>query len=199
MFEKALQDTLVLLATIDPIGKLPIFVTLTAGLTTSERRAVALRALLYSVAVLVGAIVLGQILLDAMGVRRVSFRLGAGVIIFLFSLHMVFGPPVRMRKKPEHDITAVTVAFPGMATPPAILAAILLTDNSSYPVAIQIGTTLIGLTILAMTFVFLVFSDRIIGIIGMNGASALTKVMGLLVAVFSADLVVNGLDIDARM
>lgn len=194
MLEKFLQDALIIWATIDPIGTLAIFVALTAGQAKAERRAVAFRTVLYAGLVLVGAIVVGQVLLTAMGIRLVSFQLSGGIILFLFGLQMVFGSQaLTVRKEPDHDMAVFPLAIPATATPGAILAVILLTDNHIYPIPVQIGTTLIVLAVLAVTYVFLLFSDHIIKAIGMNGASILTKIMGMILAAFSAELVMNAL------
>lgn len=197
MLDKFIQDALIIWATIDPIGTMAIFAGLTAGLTPVERRRTATRTVLYAGSVLVGAIVIGQIILAAMGIRLLSFQLGGGIILFLFGLQMIFGAPnLRVKGEPEHDIAVFPLAIPGTATPGAILAVILLTDNHIYPVPVQLGTTLITIAVLAITWVMLLFSGRIINVIGSGGASLLTKVMGMILAAFSVELAMNAIGVE---
>ena len=149
MIEKFIQDALIIWATIDPIGTMAIFVSITAGLPPEERQQVAQRTVIYAGTVLVGAIVIGQVLLTAMGIRLLSLQLGGGIILFLFGLQMIFGTPhQRLRQEPEHDIAVFPLAIPGTATPGAILAVILLTDNHIHSIPTQIGTAMITIVIL---------------------------------------------------
>lgn len=200
MLDKFLQDALILWATIDPIGTMAIFAGLTADLSAAERRKTATRTVLYAGAVLIGAIVIGQIILSAMGIRLISFQLGGGIILFLFGMQMIFGMPYqRLKGESEHDIAVFPLAIPGTATPGAILAVILLTDNHIHSIPVQVGTTLITIGILAVTWVMLIFSGRIINVIGIGGASILTKVMGMILAAFSVELIMNAIGVEQWM
>ena len=197
MVEKFIQDALILWATIDPIGTLAIFASQTAHLDEAERRRVALRVVMYATLVLLGAILIGQIILSGMGIRLISFQFAGGIILFLFGIQMIFGSQSgRMQTEPDHDIAVFPLAIPATATPGAILAVILLTDNHVFPISVQVVTGLITLTIMAVTFLLLYFSSRIIAIIGMNGASILTKIMGMILAALSVELAMNALGIE---
>ena len=76
------------------------------------------------------------------------------------------------------------------------MAVILLTDNHVHPISVQIGTALITIGILGLTLVLLLFSNRIISVIGVSGASILTRVMGMILAALSVELVMNALGIE---
>lgn len=194
MIDKYIQDALIIWATIDPIGTLAIFVAHTSHMIEAERRRVAVRAVAYATAVLLGAILIGQVILTGMGIRLLSFQLAGGIILFLFGLQMIFGSQTsRLRPEPDHDVAVFPLAIPATATPGAILAVILLTDNHIFPVAVQAGTALITLGIMGVTLLILYFSGRIIAVIGMNGASILTKIMGMILAALSVELVMNAL------
>jgi len=197
MLEKFTQDALIIWATIDPIGTMTLFTTLTAHMSPADRRRTAYKTLVYAGSVLMGSIVIGQLILNAMGIRLVSFQLGGGIILFLFGLQMIFSSESQQpRQEPEHDIAVFPLAIPATATPGAILAVILLTDNHVHPIAVQIGTALITIAILGVTLLFLLLSTRIIKIIGVAGASILTRVMGMILAALSVELVMNALGIE---
>lgn len=196
MLEKLAQDALIIWATIDPIGTMALFTGLTAHLTAEHRRRTAYKTVLYAGAVLLGSIVIGQLILNAMGIRLASFQLGGGIILFLFGLKMIFGADTQQpRREPEHDIAVFPLAIPATATPGAILAVILLTDNHVHPIPVQVGTALVTVAILGITLVLLLLSSRIIKVIGVSGASILTRVMGMILAAFSVELAMNALGI----
>ncbi|MDF1833157.1 MAG: MarC family protein [Porticoccaceae bacterium] len=200
MIEKLTQDALIIWATIDPIGTMALFAALTAHLTPTERRRTAFKAIGYAALVLIGSIVIGQVILSAMGIRLVSFQIAGGIILFLFGLQMIFSSDSQQAtKEPEHDMAVFPLAIPATATPGAILAVILLTDNQAYPIAAQTGTALIVLCILAVTLVLLLLSERIIKIIGTSGASILVRVMGIILAALSVELVMDALSIGQRV
>lgn len=116
--------------------------------------------------------------------------------LFLFGLQMIFSSDTQpTTKEPEHDMAVFPLAIPATATPGAILAVILLTDNHIHPIAVQIGTAVIMLGVLAVTLMLLLLSDRIIKIIGIGGASILTRVMGMILAALSVEFVMNTLGI----
>lgn len=197
MLDKFIQDALIIWATIDPIGTMALFAALTARLSAAERRRTAYKTIAYAAAVLLGAIVIGQVVLSAMGIRMISFQLGGGVILFLFGLQMIFGPGSQQsQKEPERDMAVFPLAIPATATPGAILAVILLTDNHVFPISEQIVTALIMLGVLAVTLLLLLLAERIINIIGIGGASILTRVMGMILAALSVELVMNALGIE---
>lgn len=199
MLEKSLRDAAMLWATIDPIGTLAVFAALTVRLSATERRNVALRATAYAAVILIGAIVLGQIVLDEMGIRLISLQVAGGLILFLFGLQMVFGSEMESAaSQPEsgHDLAVFPLAVPSIASPGAIMAAIVLTDNDLYNVAQQATTAAVLLGVLAITCTFMLLSGPILRVIGRNGAAILVKVMGMVLAALSVELVMQALGIE---
>ena len=200
MTEKLIQDALIIWAVIDPIGTMALFTGLTAGLSPAARTRTAVKAILYAAVVLVGSIVVGQLILTAMGIQLISFQVAGGLILFLFGLQMIFRPESRSpgpgEPEPEHDIAVFPLAIPATATPGAILAVILLTDNHVHSIGVQLGTTLVTLAILGVTLLLMLLSGRIIRIIGLAGASILTRVMGMILAALSVELVMNALGVE---
>jgi multiple antibiotic resistance protein len=98
MLEKIIRDFMTIWTTINPIGNLALFAGLTAAMHRSERHRIAWRASVYAAIILVVAVVIGQIVLDAMGIRLRSLQIAGGLILFVFGLQMVFGWIERPRK-----------------------------------------------------------------------------------------------------
>lgn len=196
MEEKFIRDFAILWATIDPISTLLIFSSLTAGLTARERRRVVMRTIFFSAAILIGALVIGQLILAAMGISMVAFQVAGGIVLFLFSLKLVFGSPSEPPSDlagAGHDIAIYPLSVPVTATPGAIMAVIVLTDNHLYPIAVQAGTALVLLAILGVTCILMLLSGKILRIIGPHGASLMIRVMGLILAALSVQLVFDAL------
>ncbi|MFT5342825.1 MAG: multiple antibiotic resistance protein, partial [Paracoccaceae bacterium] len=75
---------------IDPIGTVPVFIAVTAGMDQITRKKTAIQAALVSVGVLLFFLIFGQLLIDALDIGLNSFQVAGGVVLFLFALTMIF-------------------------------------------------------------------------------------------------------------
>lgn len=188
-------------ATVEPVGTAALFGSLTAGMENLDRKRTARKAIGYASIVLLGSILVGQIVLSAMGIKLISLQVAGGCILFLFGLQMVFGDggtSEARAQKPEsgHDIAVFPLALPSIASPGAIMAAILLTDNNLYSVLQQARTTLALLLVLFLTWVFMIASRRLFQAIGRNGSALVVKIMGMILAALSVELIMSALGVD---
>ncbi|MGQ8365532.1 MarC family protein [Glaciecola sp. 1036] len=197
MFDNVLHDFLIIWATIDPIGTMALFAGLTATLPAKERRKTAYKTILYASLILIGSIVLGQILLTSMGISLLSFQVAGGIILFLFGLQMIFTHNnMDETTEPRHDISVFPLAIPATASPGAILAVILITDNNLYSIEEQMVTTATMLIVLLITLVLMLLSGRIIRMIGLGGASLLTRLMGMILAALSVEFILEAFGLE---
>ena len=191
--QKVGQDTLIFFATVNPVGALAFFFQLTTGFPDSERAAVARRAVLYAALVLIASVFLGQYLLAAMHVRVASFQVAGGAILFLFALQMIFGRHEDAKATKGHDPAIFPLAMPVIASPEAILAAVLLTDNDVYPIPVQLVDVGLLLGILLVTYLVLIGSSRISRLLGGGGMALLVQVTGLILASLAVEIVAQGI------
>lgn len=190
--------SLVLLwAVIDPIGTVPVFLSVTQGRKPSERRRIALVAAFAAAGILLFFIVVGEILLRAMGVQIYAFQVAGGLVLFLFALTMIFG-----ESKPEgeikaarsaHDTAVFPLATPSIASPGAMMAVVLLTENSRHSITEQAVTALLMLLVVGTAYLFMLASNWVFKVIGEGGASIASRVMGLILASIAATNVLEGI------
>jgi multiple antibiotic resistance protein len=198
LFEKFLRDALMFWATVDPIGTLSIFAGLTAGMAAGERRRIALRANVYATIILVLSAVLGQIILDAMEIQLASLQVAGGIILLMFGLQMVFGSlsgTLHGQAEAGHDMAVFPLAVPSIASPGAIMAAIILTDNDLFTIPVQAGTLCVLLAVLVVNYLLMLAAGPILKIIGQSGASILIRIMGILLAALSVQIVMGALQV----
>ncbi|NDV00471.1 MarC family protein [Pseudoroseicyclus tamaricis] len=194
--DQILQEFITLWVVIDPIGTVPVFLAVTAGMSAVAQRKVAVRAVAVSAAVLLAFIVLGQLVLEALGLGLPSFQIAGGLVLFLFALTMIFGPAKPQREMAEEGMTQTAIhpiAIPSIASPGAMLAVVILTDNDRFSVQHQLQTSLILLVILGLTLGFLLMAGPILRVIGPAGASIVSRVMGMILAAVAVDAVLQGL------
>lgn len=193
MFEKALKDFLTLWVTVEPIGTLILFASLTATMNRAQRRSVARKAAMYSAGILLGSIVVGQALLRAMDIQLISFQIAGGLILLLFALQMVFGFSYGASARPEqgHEIAVFPLALPSIAGAEAIMAVVLLTDNQVYPLGTQLVTAVVVVVVLAITYGLMLLAEPILKVIGLNGAAVLERVTGIILAALAIDFILQ--------
>jgi multiple antibiotic resistance protein len=193
VLNKIIHDALMIWVTIEPIGTVALFAVLTTRLSPGERRKIATRAMAYSAIILLGAILIGQILLAAMNIQLISLQIAGGIILFLFGLQMIFGQAKAAfgQFEPGHDIAIFPLAIPSIVGPEAIMVVILLTDNHLYSVTTQVMTAAVMLAVLLVTYVLMLLAEHLFRIIGQNGAEILERIMGIILATLSVDLIVD--------
>src|SRR6185369_6801097 len=90
-------------------------------------------------------------------------------------------------------VTVFPIALPAIASPGAIMAVVLLTDNHRYTIIHQAGTTLLVLLVLLMTCLLLLFARKIQNKIGDSGITVIGKIMGLILASFAIQNILSGI------
>jgi multiple antibiotic resistance protein len=196
--ERLIQDVLFFFATLDPIGTVMLFAAVTAGLPGAERRRTARRAIIYAAGILLVSVVVGQVLLNALSIRLLSLQVAGGIILFLLGLQMLFsGSDQTSIGKPEagHDIAVFPLAVPSIAGPGAIMAAIVRTDHTVYQLGEQLATAGVLIGTLLLTWLLMLLAGPILRIIGENGATILVRVLGMLLAALSVELVLTALGV----
>lgn len=194
--QQIIHDFVLLFAVIDPIGTLLLFLAVTGGFSQKDLKRVALRAILYSGGVMLLFLVVGQMLLGAMGIRLVSFQIAGGIILFLFGLKMIFGQDVSHshdRAEPGHDIAVFPLAIPSMASPGAITAVVVVTDNRRYGFEEQAVTAMVLVGVLIITYVLLRMANFLHHWLGDSGSAILIRVMGMILAALAVEIVIQGI------
>lgn len=200
LIQDTINEFVMMWVLIDPIGTIPIFLAATARFSKAERNRIAVRAILIATGVLAFFIVGGQILLKALGIPLTTFQIAGGIVLFLFALTMVFGPPKSEAELQEaeeataekaNSIAVYPLAIPAIASPGAMLGAVLLNDSEHFsPAEYAMSFATTGL-VLIISLIFLFGAGRIIKVIGDSGVSVLSRIMGLILAAVAVDSVLE--------
>ncbi len=186
-----------LYALLEPIGHLSLFVALTGEQTPSERRRLALLSVGFAFLILLFFAVLGQALLHAMGISVLSFQIAGGLILFAFALTMIFTDPKRPAgladDKALMALAVYPLATPTIAGPGAILSVVLLSDNNRHAYGEQIVTVAVVAAMMGVLLVTFLAGDYITRVIGRSGANLVRRIMGIVIAAFSVDVVLTAI------
>ncbi|WP_431162037.1 MarC family protein [Flagellimonas beolgyonensis] len=188
---------LFLFAVIDPLGSVPVYLEATKQLDGKHKKKVAIRASLVAFVILLFFIVVGQIILEGMEITLHAFQISGGVILFLFALTMIFGEGKPQSEKHRitdyRHVTVFPLAIPSIASPGAIMAVVLLTDNHIYSIQQQAMTTFLVLLVVLLTMAILLTANLVQRRIGEYGITVISKVMGLILASYAVQSILTGL------
>jgi multiple antibiotic resistance protein len=173
-------------AVVDPIGTVPVFIAVTSHFDEKAKSRIALTASVAAAGILLFFVVAGELILTAMSIPLSAFQIAGGIVLFLFALTMIFGeskPDEELRLAHDHHETAIfPLAVPSIASPGAMLAAVLLTENDRFSIVEQAQTFLVLLAVLIVAYVLMLLAGQINRLIGNSGASVVSRVMGLILA-----------------
>ena len=182
----------------NPLGTMPVFLTMTNGMNDHERKAIVRRATIVSFITLMVFTFSGQFLFKFFGISSNGFRIAGGFIIFKIGFDMLQARYSNAKLKEEEvktyadDISITPLAIPMLCGAGAIANAIMLMDDAS---TLSLKGTLIGIIALVyfITFLILQASTRLVRILGETGNNVMMRLMGLILMVIAVECFVSGL------
>ena len=182
----------------NPLGTMPVFLTMTNGMNEHERKAIVRWATIVSFITLMVFTFSGQFLFKFFGISSNGFRIAGGFIIFKIGFDMLQARYSNAKLKEEEvktyadDISITPLAIPMLCGPGAIANAIMLMDDAS---TFTLKGTLIGIIALVyfITFLILQASTRLVRILGETGNNVMMRLMGLILMVIAVECFVSGL------
>ncbi len=118
--------------------------------------------------------------------------------MFLFALTMIFGeskPDSELRlAQDQHETAIFPLAVPSIASPGAMLAAVLLTENARFSIPEQMQTFLVLLAVLGLTCVLMLLSSSIQRILGKSGPIVISRIMGLILSSVAMTSLLSGIE-----
>jgi multiple antibiotic resistance protein len=184
---------------IDPIGMLPIYVSMTVGLPHHDSRRVALRATLTAWLILIVFALAGRFVFGFFGISVDSLRIVAGVIFFIMGYEMLQAQLTRTKSDEESiseyvaDIAITPLGIPLIAGPGAITSVILLMNETAGAIDKQLALLAAITGVLALCFVFLIGARQVMHALGHSGNQILMRLMGLIVMAIAVEFFFSGL------
>jgi multiple antibiotic resistance protein len=188
-----------LVAIVNPIGAIPLFISLTSHFEISERRAIS-NVVVYSVlAILLLSLFIGEFILRFFGITISSFRVAGGLLILLMAISMMHAKTSGVKHTPEeaeedekrNSIAVVPLATPLLAGPGAISTVILYAHKGTG----LLHYLIIGLVIIVTTLLLYVvfkFVPYISKYISHTGLNVFTRIMGLILAAIAVEIIAAG-------
>ena len=187
-----LSAGILLFLIMDPLGNIPIFLSLLKDVPPRRRRHVMVRELLIALGVLLGFLIGGQGLLNLLQLKSDSISIAGGIVLFLIGIRMVFPPADGggiFGKPGQGEPFIVPMAIPGVAGPSAMAALLLLTNTqpgrtADWAMALVLAWLATSVILLSSTYLFRWLGESVL--------TALERVMGMLLIALSVQMFLGG-------
>jgi MarC family membrane protein len=182
---------ILLLLVLDPLGSLPIFISVLRGIEPQRRRPVALREGFIAFAVLMAFMLGGQAFLRVMHLSERSLEVAGGVILLIIAMRMIFGGAAQMyiSEGPQREPLIFPLAIPLLAGPSAMATVLLLASRQPERIWHWAAALTVAMTICT---VVLLAADRIRRLLGDSVVSAMEKLMGLVLTAIAVEMLLAG-------
>ena len=183
---------------INPLGSMPIFMSMTSQLTDEERNKTAKKASIVALFTIIAFAFTGQFLFKFFGISVDSLRVVGGVIFFIMGMDMLQARIGRDKIKETEvksyitDISITPLAIPMICGPGAITNAIVLMEDAN-TLAKTIILIVSILVIMLVTYLILYSSSKLIKMLGETGINVMMRIMGLIVMVIAVEFFFSGL------
>lgn len=181
----------ILLLVMDPIGNIPVFISLLARVEPERRLRVIARECAIALLVLVAFVLFGRAVLGVLGISDSSLTISGGVILFLIALRMVFRHPEGLFGETDGgEPFIVPLAIPALAGPAAIATVVLQVTRAPERTLEWIGAVALAMLV---TLAVLLAAERIARLLGERALMALERLMGLVLTAIAVEMLLRGI------
>jgi multiple antibiotic resistance protein len=190
-------DFVTLMTMINPVAVIPLYLSVTEGMSARERVMALRKATLVATGILLAFLIAGEPMLNALGVTLDAFRIAGGLILLLIGLRMVFAEARGPASNPDaakapRDIAVFPLAMPFIAGSGAIMSIVLLTENDLHSLPQKAGTAGTMCLVLIIVYVILRAADGIQRLLGSTGINVVSRIMGLVVTALATQVMIIG-------
>jgi multiple antibiotic resistance protein len=173
----------------DPLGNVPIFLSVLKDVRPERRRRVLIREVLFAYMVLLFFFFLGRYFLVFLGLQPETISIAGGIVLFLIALRMIF-PLERhvLAGAPEGEPFIVPLAIPLVAGPSTLAAVLLLRSGSDTTVELLVAVTIAW----ALSAAILLSSNLLYKLLRERGLVAVERLMGMLLVMVAVQMFMNG-------
>ncbi len=198
MLDTLLPPFMILFVTMDPIGNMPIFMTLTESPRPDYSKAMARRAVLIGGLVLLMFAFAGEAFLNLLSISLPAFRIAGGVLLFVVALQMIFEEEQKDKAADaenthENDVSVFPLAVPLIAGPGSIASIILMMSEQHGSVGGQAAVIIALCAVLLITYILFRMSTLCARLMGQTVNQVISKILGIVLGAMAAQFVIDGI------
>jgi multiple antibiotic resistance protein len=195
---------LAILPIVNPLGAVPIVLSVAGHLPDAERQRQVRRACIYTFALMTGFLVAGSLIMNFFGISIPGMRIAGGMIVAFFGFRMLFpsaptvASEVAASGEIKYDIAFTPLAMPGLSGPGTFAVVMSLSSQASARagwdrVADFLGVATGILLVALVSWFALRGAERFNRLLGATGMLAMTRLMGFLMICIGVQFIINGL------
>jgi len=186
-----LASILLLVIIMDPIGNVPVFLSILKNIPMERRKIIIIRELIIAFLILMFFMFVGRFLLQLLQISQSSLGIAGGIILFIIAIRMIFpGTKPMFSHDEESEPLVVPLAVPMLAGPSAIAAVILLMAQEPHR---WLDWTLAVFVASLISGIILVSSESLGRKLGNRALTAIERLMGIFLIMISVDFVLDGI------
>jgi MarC family membrane protein len=191
--EKIISTTILLTLIMDPLGNLPIFMTILKNFNSQRRRLILIREMLVSLLIMIIFLFSGENILKFLNLKTETVSISGGIILFFIAIQMIF-PKKKNNQKVflKEEPFLVPLAIPLVAGPSVLATLMLLSHQNPNTINLLFISLFISWTI---TLIILLMSDIFLNFFGEKVVNVLEKLMGLILIMMSTQMFLDGMKI----
>ena len=202
MFATFINSFILFFVTIDTIGNLPFFLSLTEDAKVKKRNQIAVKSTIIAFFILIAFAYIGRYLLEAIGISLDSLKIAGGVILMVLAIDILFEKRKRRREKRVEEvfdeksfdeIVVFPIAIPFIAGPSALTTIILLIGNYKNFPEFQVPVILALVTALFVGLILMIGASHIVKFVPKQILHATSRVMAFILAALATQFIVDGI------
>lgn len=183
-----LKAVIALFVIVDPIGNVPIFISLTQKMSKDERKSAFHTATWVALALLLGIALAGQQVLNLFGISLHSFMIAGGLLLLVLAINILLFGGWKEKVASSKSLGGVPLACPLLVGPGAITTTILILQTSG------IVVTLISVVIIfGLIWVILRLIEPIYKVLGETGSAVIARIMAIFIAAIAVGFIIDGI------
>ena len=201
MFVFGTKAFISILTIMGPFTVLPAFVSMTQGMSQTQRNRIAKKSMIVSASILIVSTLIGEVLFEMLGISLSSFRIAGGILILIMGINMLHAKRSGARATEEeiseamekNDISVFPLGTPLIAGPGAI-STVILFSTGRHRGLFYISLIVLSVLIAATIFYYLLrYSHLVYKAIGPTGANIMTRLMGLILSAMAVEFIIDGI------
>ncbi len=186
-----LAAILLLIIIMDPIGNVPVFLSILKNIPMERRKKIIIRELIIAFVILLFFMFVGRFVLQLLQIEQSSLGIAGGIILFIIAIRMIFpGTKPMFSHNEESEPLVVPLAIPMLAGPSAIAAVILLMAQEP---SRWIEWTFVVFVASLISGIILISSEALGSKLGNRALTAIERLMGIFLIMVSVDFILDGI------
>ncbi|WP_041246576.1 YhgN family NAAT transporter [Brumicola nitratireducens] len=175
----------------DPLGNLPIYMSVLKTIDPKRRRVVIIRELVIALVILMVFLHSGQALLDFLKIKQETVSIAGGIILFIIAIKMIFPRPGGIMGLPAGEEPFIVPLAVPMIAGPSTMAALILLANQEPNKMTQWSVALFAAWLISA--IILTMSNTFHRVLGEKGLNAIERLMGMILVMIAIQMLLNGI------